>query len=50
MAHLRVMTAEALRGTHHRAYAVAFRQMFAGVPSADGVATASVVRTTTTRW
>jgi len=44
VAHLRVMTAEALRGTHHRDYAVVFRQMFAGVPSADGVATVSVVR------
>jgi len=44
VAHLRVMTAEALRGTHHRDYAVVFRQMFAGVASADGVVTVSVVR------
>ena len=45
VAHLRVMTAEALRGTHHRDYAVVFRQMFAGVPSSDGVVSVSVVRT-----
>ncbi|MGZ4310189.1 MAG: hypothetical protein ACXVRG_12735, partial [Gaiellaceae bacterium] len=50
VAHLRVMTAEAMRGTHHRDYAVVFRQMFGKVASADGVATVSVVRTKHGGW
>jgi extracellular elastinolytic metalloproteinase len=44
VSHLRVMTAEAMPGTHHRDYTVVFRQMFAGVPSSDGVLAVSVVR------
>src|SRR5262245_28575751 len=40
--HLRLATAAALRGS--RAHAVAFRQTFGGVLSADGVATVTVLR------